>query len=154
MWGGRSAVSVIVDKRSDVLEAMLGGLAVEITAGIHEAEGSADHDGLTNAELGSIHEFGTGDIPQRSFIRAWMDENQSLINEWVVDATNAVLAGEDPEGATERVALQMESGIKDRLLSGISPALDPGSKRGKEGGVPLIDSSQLLGSILGKVKRK
>jgi hypothetical protein len=144
---------MIVDNRSDVLEAMLGGIAVEITAGIHEAEGSADHDGLTNAELGSIHEFGTGDIPQRSFIRAWVDENQSLIDEWVTDAANAILAGEDPEAASERVALQMEAGIKERMLSGISPALDEDSKRGKEGGVPLIDSSQLLGSILGKAKR-
>jgi hypothetical protein len=145
---------VIVDKRSDVLEAMLGGLAVEITAGIHEAEGSAEHEGLTNAELGSIHEFGTGDIPQRSFIRAWIDENQSLIDEWVTDAANAILAGEDPEAASERVALQMEAAIKERMLSGISPELSENTKRGKEGGVPLIDSSQLLGSILGKVKRK
>lgn len=143
----------IVDKRSDVLEAMLGGLSVEMTVGIHEAEGTADHDGLTNAELGSIHEFGAGDIPQRSFIRAWVDENQSLIDEWVTDAANAILAGEDPEGASERVALQMETGIKERMLSGISPELNENSKRGKEGGVPLIDSSQLLGSILGKAKR-
>jgi hypothetical protein len=144
---------VIEDKRSDVIRTILGGVEIEITAGIHEAEGNAEHDGLSNAELGAIHEFGTQNIPQRSFIRAWADERQLLLDEWIAEAANAVLEGDDPVLTSERVALQMEAGIKERILGGISPSLDPDTKRGKEGGVPLIESSQLLGSILGKVNR-
>ena len=145
---------MIEDKRSDVLDALAVGMDLEITAGIHASEGSLEHNGPTNAELGAIHEFGTSEIPQRSFIRAWFDENRAQVEVWAAEAADAVLAGADPIAEADRVALLMESGIKERILSGIGPPLAENTKRGKEGGVPLIDTSQMLGSILGKASRK
>ena len=146
---------MIVDKRSNIYDALIGGVEVEITVGIHEQEGGEEHNGLSNAELGSIHEFGSSDIPQRSFIRAYVDESQSGIDGFLTDACNRMLTGEDALAAAELVALQMESGVKERILARLKPDLSEATKaiRGDDA-VPLVKSSQLLGSIRGKAKLK
>lgn len=146
---------MIADKRSNVYDALIGGVEFEVTVGIHAEEGAGEHDGLSNAELGTIHEFGAGDIPQRSFIRGYIDENHPAINGFVTEAANRLLAGEDPQAAADLVALQLESGVKERLLSGIEPGLAESTKRQRgDGSVPLVKTSQLLGSIRGKAKLK
>jgi len=145
----------IIDNRSNAFDALLGGLEMEVTIGIHEGEGGVSHDGLTNAELGAIHEFGTGDIPQRSFIRAYIDEHEGEINAWLSEAADELITGGDAQQEADRIALQLESGVKDRLLSGITPGLsDATKKRRGDSAVPLIDTSQMLGSIRGKAKLK
>lgn len=144
----------IIDKRSNALDALAGGYT-EITVGIHESEGAAGHDGLTNAELGAIHEFGTSEIPQRSFIRTYIDEHEDEINAWLSEAADEILAGADPQQEADRIALQLESGVKERILNGIPPELAEATKKRRgDSAVPLIDTSQMLGSIRGKAKLK
>lgn len=145
----------IIDKRGNALDALMGGLHAEMTVGIHESEGAAGHDGLTNAELGAIHEFGTSEIPQRSFIRAYIDEHEDDINEWLSEAADEILAGADPQQEADRIALQLESGVKERILSGVSPELSEATKKKRgDSAVPLVETSQMLGSIRGKAKLK
>lgn len=132
------------------LTALLAGTELEITVGIHEQEGSEDHDGPTNAEVGSYHEFG-----ERSFIRGYFDENAADVDRFLDDAADRIMAGEDPLTAGEIVALQLESGVKERMLAGIEPGLAESTKKRRgEDAVPLIDSSQMLGAIRGKATLK
>lgn len=141
---------MIIDKRSNALDALLGGIEVEITVGIHEDDGGKDHDGLTNAELGSIHEF-----TERSFIRGYFDEKSDDVERFINEAAERVLNGDDPLTAGEIAAMQLESGVKERMLDGIDPPLAESTKKRRgEDAVPLIDTSQMLGSIRGKAKLK
>lgn len=143
---------MIDDKRSNVLDALMGGLEVEITVGIHESEGSKGHGGVSNAELGSIHEFGLG-VPSRPFVRGYFDENEEEISRLINEAAGDILDGEDPSEAADLVALQLESGVKQRILDGLSPEASEAVKRKRgEGAIPLVDTSQMLGSIRGKSK--
>lgn len=124
---------------------------VKITVGIHAAEGSGGHGGVTNAELGEIHEFGLG-VPQRSFIRAYYDENESALAELMQDAiAGALIDGDDLQQAAELVAVQVEGEIKERILGRLPGKELSKSVRRKRGesAVPLVDTSQLIGSIRG-----
>jgi hypothetical protein len=145
----------VIDKRGNVLDVLMGGLEAEMTVGIHASEGATEHDGLTNAELGAIHEFGTSEIPQRSFIRVYIDEHESEIHTWLSEAADELLTGADPQQEADRIALRLESGVKERILSGISPELSEATKKRRgDSAVPLIDTSQMLGSIRGKAEIK
>jgi hypothetical protein len=130
---------------------------VKITVGIHAAEGSGGHDGLTNAALGEIHEFGFG-VPQRSFIRAYFDENESHISGLVEDAIIDSLledGGKSLQLNAELVAVQIEGEIKERILGRLSPGLAKSTRRKRgDSAVPLVDTSQLLGSIRGKAETR
>jgi hypothetical protein len=123
--------------------------SVSLTAGIHASEGSEAHKGgLTNADVGSFHEFGFG-VPQRSWLRAYFDENEARLGALVEDAIiSAVIDGADLEQQLGLVAVQIEGEIKERILAGIGPQLADATKR-KRGAsaVPLLDSGQLLGAI-------
>lgn len=139
----------IVDKSDGAFKALLEGeLAFECTVGIHEAEGGSAHSlGLTNAEVGAFHEFGLG-VPQRSWLRGWLTENQTTIEGWQADYVAAVLDGQNPKQQQDLFALKVEASIKERILSGIGRPLSDAvtSKRGANA-VPLLDTSQFLGAI-------
>jgi hypothetical protein len=138
-----------------LLDQLLEGLDIEITVGIHAAEGSASHGAdLTMAELGAIHEFGLG-VPARSFVRGYFDENQAAIESKQDAALQRILLGANPRTEAERMALELESGMKERILGRIAPPLAESTKRRRgAGAVPLVATSQLLGSIRGKVTER
>lgn len=137
----------VSDRRADVYSLLLGGVDIGISIGVHDDE--PRDDGITNAELAAIHEFGTADIPQRSFLRSFIDEHEDEIDAWVNEAADAVLGGEDPLGAAEVVAQRLEDGVKAQITSGIQPEL-----RERTGGTPLVDTGRLLNSIKGKAELK
>lgn len=146
----------VEDKVSPGLEALLRGLDLEVSVGIHEEEGSSSHgnDGPTTAEIGSIHEFGLG-VPQRSFVRGYFDDHAGEIEQAQDAAMQRILDGADPEIEAERLALKLESGMKERILARIDPPLAASTKKRRgESAVPLVETSQLLGAVRGKVTRK
>jgi hypothetical protein len=127
------------------------GLEHDITAGIHEAEGASAHGKLTNAELGAVHEFGLG-VPRRSFLRDWMDENEAAIFERISDAmSRIVFDGADGKREADLIAIWAEGEIKARIENRLQPELSESTKRRRgQSAVPLIDTSQFIGSIRGK----
>lgn len=79
-----------------------------LTLGIHEAEASRpklNYDGIpTDTSLIVVafaHEFGLG-VPQRSFIRAWVDRNVERLRAESTEAMRAEYAG-DTTAVRERV---------------------------------------------------
>lgn len=129
----------------------------EITVGLHGDEGAGSHDeksGLSTAEIGEAHEFGLG-VPQRSFIRAWFDENQSEI-ERVLNSqiTKALSEGHDLDWGLERVALWAQADMQKRIVDGIKPDNHPMTIARKGSSTPLIDTGVLKASLLAYVNAK
>lgn len=74
----------------DGLNKILKGLKTDkvLRVGIIGAKAKAQHDGesgLTNAEIGTFHEFGTSKMPQRSFLEKPLKEHLSLNNSEMAD---------------------------------------------------------------------
>jgi hypothetical protein len=128
-----------------------------VLVGIQGAKGSAQHgaDGLTNIELGTIHEFGLG-VPERSFIRAGVDENQKTLVDFMALQGQRFLLGELTEaavlGLTGEKAVDI---IKDRIIAHIEPALQPETVA-KKGGIetPLVWHATLINSITWEIGAK
>lgn len=119
----------------------------KISVGIHEADGAQEHDGLSVVALASIHEFGIG-VPERSFIRAWFDENDVRAKEALRLLLVSVVEGKrQPAQALELFALWAVGEIQARMARGIPPALAARTIADKGSSVPLIDTGQLRSSI-------
>jgi hypothetical protein len=126
------------------------GSGPHVLVGIQGAKGSAQHgaDGLSNVELGTIHEFGLG-VPERSFIRAGVDDNQKPLTDMLAKLGQRVLLGEITEaaalGVTGEYAVDI---IKDRILAHIPPPLTA-ARIAQKGGIttPLVEHGTLINSI-------
>lgn len=138
------------------LNSLLARLAkakgLSLTVGVHDTEGGqAYQKGLTVAEVATIHEFGLG-VPQRSFLRSWADEraaeNQALIKQ----VGEQVVKGLDVSTGLDRLGLKFVAGIQGRMVAGIPPPNAPSTIAQKGSSTPLIDTSQLKGSIRHKVE--
>ena len=120
-----------------------------ITVGVHGDEGGAGTEsGATVADVASVHRFGLGNHPQRSFIRAWFDAEKGNNRKALrLFALSVIRKLNTPRAAAEKAALFLENSAKKYIQSGsVTPATD------KEGGTTLIDTGQLVTSIRGKVE--
>lgn len=119
-----------------------------ITVGIHGDDGGGGYEkgSLTTLEVASIHEFGLNGT-QRSFIGAWFDSSKQENQEIIRKAARSTVrrGGASPQQAADRAALLLEAKAKAFITSGsVSPATE-------KAGTTLIESSQLVNSIKGKV---
>jgi hypothetical protein len=119
--------------------------------------------GKTNIEIGAIHEFGTDDIPQRSFIRStWEDEKRNIDKVALRLIKRNINKGGDPKNRIEdglkSLGVWFVGKIKKKFRNNDWPALkNPSSRRRgkqKKGFIgpprapkPLIDTGQLRASI-------
>jgi hypothetical protein len=94
-------------------------------------------------------------IPERSFLRAGVDENKEAIQRQLQLELKSVAAGKQtPAQALERVGAKIVSLIRLRMQAGIQPPLSAqtiarraGKGRGAGGDTPLIDTGQLIQGI-------
>ena len=103
------------------------------------------------AKYAAANEFGTDTIPQRSFIRAALDERgQEALDEYAARVRGS--AGFDR--ATEGLAETMAAIIRQKIATGpFTPNAPATIKRKGEGKPPLIDTGELLKSVKGEVRR-
>jgi len=129
------------------------GIDLTITLGIHAREGGKSHGGPTLAEVGLIHEMGLGDNPTRSFLRAWLDENEDAVATRLEQAIgDSIVEGSDLEAAATRVAEWAVGEIKSRIYDGIPPELSASVRRRRgDAAVALIDTGQLIAAIRSEV---
>lgn len=104
---------------------------------------------LSLLQVAIVHEFGGGNVPARSFIRATIDEKAAEIREQQVRAIRAVAAGKvTAEVALERLGQFVAGLIQARIVAGIAPPLAESTLRRKGGKTtPLILTGQLRSSI-------
>jgi hypothetical protein len=111
---------------------------------VHEGEETS----LTVGEVAAFHEFGLG-VPERSFLRAWFDQERPAILEALRAAHKQVLLGKlTPERAGNilgmRFAGQIQTFIADRR---VQPPLKEITIKRKGSSVPLINTGQLRSAI-------
>lgn len=128
------------------------GEGVELRVGV--LEGDADHgEGLTVGELAAIHEFGApeANIPPRSFIRAWYDEELEQNKAAFREVMRQALTEGGFEGRAERAFARLGAlfvaRIQARIIEGIDPELKKATIDAKGSSTPLIDTGVLKSSI-------
>lgn len=118
------------------------------------AERGAQGEQLSNAEIGAIHEFGLGHVPERSFIRGTVDAEQNAIHERLRIVGRGLFK---PRSEVKHEAMLFGEWfvgkMKERIRQGIEPADSPETVERKGSSTPLIDSGQLWGSLTYDVKQ-
>ena len=103
---------------------------------------------VLSAQVAAFHEFGTVRVPERSFIRATLDNQRTQIEARVRDITRQLISNRRrlrPQAALSILGLDLQRRIQETIRRGIPPPLV------SRDGTPLIDTGQLIQSITFKV---
>lgn len=142
-------------KGLEQLEKALKRKAPEIRLGIL-GDGGMREDGLTNAEVGAIHEFGTTTAPVRSFLRMPLTEklNDELEKSgaFTLEALGRVIQMGSLVPWCQKVAVCAEAVIADAFDTGGFGKWPPSDMRNKKVHQTLVESQQLRNSITSEVK--
>lgn len=137
----------------DKLVKKIGALAHKsVRVGVLSAKGgNEDRDGISMVELAAIHEFGTEDIPERSFLRGTF-KDASVRREQVKVSTSLakkiINDNMSVDQALELLGTWGVSKVKGQITGpGIPPPLKPATIAAKGSNRPLVDTSRLLGAI-------
>ena len=107
---------------------------------------------LTILEVAVFNEFGTKNIPERSFIRSTYDEKK---NEWWALTKNLkskIYKGtSDVKTSLKIIGEKIVADDQKKIRSNVPPPNKPSTVRRKKSSKTLIDTGQLLGSIKYKV---
>ena len=140
-----------------IKEAVRAMKTIELMVGVLDSAGTHRDAGIHMAELMNLHEFGIG-VPERSVIRATIDENVDVYNKLMADLIDDIVMGRrTPKDAVSILGEQIVSDMKKRFgsadLTPLSKAtIASKTKRGKAGNRPLIDTAQLRNSVNYEVK--
>jgi len=126
---------------------------VGILADEPKKEHAGENAGVTLLEVAAAHEFGVpGHIPQRSFIRATVDEKREEITALQVKLARLALAGKlTVDAALDQLGAKVAGMCQNRIAEGLEPALAQETIDRKGSSTPLVDTGQLRSSITWKV---
>lgn len=151
------------DKGLDRLRVALRDLsATEVFVGILASgkanEAHKDEDGndtvATQQDVGTWMEFGTGHVPERSFLRETIAVKRNEIETRLAAEVRKVLTGKQGvDAAMEHVGQFVVGLCQARIKEGIGPELDQSTIDRKGSSTPLIDTGQLRSSITYEVRR-
>lgn len=136
----------------------IGMHPVTIAAGILAKDGESAKkgtDALTLIQVAVWNEFGTSDerVPERSFIRAWFDEQEPDLRAKLTILMRQVVAGKlTREQALDQMGLYCVGAIQKRMAEGVGPANAPSTVKAKGSSTPLVDTGQLRSSISFEVR--
>jgi hypothetical protein len=100
-------------------------------------------------EIGTFHEFGLG-VPERSFLRAWVDENkQEITTQLHTRGLETLCGGVDWREGFGQWCVDK---IRARIWAGLEPPNAIVTALRKGGSTPLIDTMQLVNAILHEVR--
>ncbi len=159
-WWGAEMGSPVRDidrgfKRIKRLLAKASRRGPAVGVGVQAAEAKADHNGITNAELAAVHEFGKGNVPERSFLRSTFDENLKDYDRELESIAKRTYDGSTRlEGDLLLLGESMRSDVIQKIRSSIPPPLKPETVARKKGETtPLIDTGQLINALSVEVRK-
>jgi hypothetical protein len=149
-----------VDRGAAALAERLRNLAAADEKGVRVGILSESNESLGDidlVELALIHEFGAPDarypIPERSFIRATVDESQAEIAGVIRAQAKLYYRGAvTREAALDRVGAFVAGLCQKRIAARIDPPNAPATIEGKGSDVPLIDTGALRAAITWNVE--
>ena len=107
--------------------------------------------GQPTDEIGTYHEFGQGNMPERSFLRAWVDEKERDIREKIADLALAQVLDGGPDWRIPFGQWAVDR-IRERIWALIPPPLKIATVLRKGGVTPLVDTMQLVNAILDELE--
>ena len=101
---------------------------------------------VTVLDVAIYHEYGTKDMPERSFIRATRSSKYNSYKKLTNDSINQIIAGRTTvDKSLHKLGLIMVNDIKTFIRT---RKVEPPSRRAKkEGGTTLWDTGQLINSL-------
>jgi hypothetical protein len=132
---------------------------VSIATGILAAKGAefSPKSKLSVLEYGVVNEFGSSDgrVPERSFIRAWFDENEPKLRELLVVLMRQAIKGDlTRQQVLDQVGQYAVGSIQQRIADGIGPENAPSTVAKKHSTKPLIDTGTLRSAISYEIRER
>ena len=132
-----------------VKQALGLGPRTAIAVGVQGTQAAVDHGGTTNVMVASVHEFGAGAIPERSFIRSTVDKQQGKYDIRIKNAVGGFFDGGGTlKGELMLIGEEARLDIINTIRDNIPPPLKDETiarKKGKD--TALINTGQLLNAI-------
>lgn len=159
----KSGLKVKKDITKRVMKDISKVMTRDVLVGIPAEEGTRRGLETTNPQLGYIHENGApeANIPPRPFLLPGVRAAQSKVVEFLRIAANAQLSGNDTkaEKALHAAGFTATVAVQRRIHMGPFVPLKASTlrrrrARGRTGTKPLIDTAQLLRSIVHVVRNK
>lgn len=133
------------------VETALAGLADQ-EARVGWFESSIYEDGTPVAYVATIHEFGTGRIPARPFMRpAVAQYGQKWLNELAEGAKMCLTTGASPVAVLDAVALGAAGNVGEVIQSITSPPLAASTIKRKGFDKPLVDTKKMFTELAHRV---
>lgn len=108
------------------------------------------------AVIAAIHEFGLGDMPQRSFLRSAYDENLPMIDKMIQRVANGAVFGFGlgTNAALNKLGNVVQGMVQRKIVDGPFVPNSPATIKRKKSSKPLIDTGHLRQSIRYVIERK
>lgn len=106
------------------------------------------------AVIAAIHEFGLGDMPQRSFLRSAYDENLPMIDKMIQRVANGAVYGLGTNAALNQLGNVVQGMVQRKIVDGPFVPNSPATIKRKKSSKPLIDTGHLRQSIRYVIERK
>lgn len=141
------------DKGYAKLAADLDGMGT-VTLGVQGNEASAQHPnaGMSVGALATMHELGLG-VPERSWLRKWMDLNQARMLKETKTALKEVTAGRTTrKKALAALGYRWVVELRDWIAAGnVTPPISASWAAAKGHSIPLLDTATLVNAITYKL---
>lgn len=129
-----------------------------LKVGVTEKSGAKPHpegNGSTVGDIAFYNEFGTMQIPSRSFIRDWVDGNiENIAKEIGTDTLRVIMSNETMRDALKKRGKTYRESVIRRIRNRIPPPNAESTLAQKSGDIPLIDTTTLLEAIVYEVEKK
>lgn len=106
------------------------------------------------AVIAAIHEFGLGDMPQRSFLRSAYDENLPMIDKMIQRVANGAVFGLGTNAALNQLGNVVQGMVQRKIVNGPFVPNSAATIKRKKSSKPLIDTGHLRQSIRYVIERK
>ena len=123
----------------------LGRMTVDV--GIQSDAGIDSRSGVSVVEKAFANEFGSGRVPERSFMRRAFDEDRERLVTLITGLRNSVIDGLSPDRAAGLLGQDHERKVKSTINAVDSPPNSPVTIARKGSSKPLIHSGQMRQSV-------
>lgn len=143
--------TIVKDRGANYIKAQLEKIetGAYVKVGFPAEKTEARTDSQSNVMIAIYHEFGTRNIPQRSFLRSTYDEKLEENNQFIKKLHSKVLDQKMTiEQALNILGLRVQSQIRAKIRSNIPPPV----QRNGGNATALIDTGQMINAITHQVK--
>lgn len=158
MWPSRNGAEMIIkDTNLKGLRALIQNIKdagkPKVLVGVPASKNAPREGGINMAGLAAVHEFGIG-VPERSFLRSAIIENQGQISDLVAQGVKSYLnQGKQIDLMFyDRIGLFASNLVKDKIAKGPFKPLKDATIKRKGSSLPLVDTGQLRQSISWEVR--